>query len=291
MKSQPKKKIIKKYNRIKLLTIYKKTYIELTTFWRPITLVVLIFAALYSLLIIGLNFLPSLQDLQDQVSNYVGESAGNLVRAFTLVAISVTNNTQSDATSLLQFLVFIIASLALVFTLRKVQQLKKVKITEAYYQGNSNLIPVTLVTIMLIICLVPVGLGGVVLSTGLQYYASGIELFAVSAISGMLLLVSAYLLAIWWPAFYIASLPGTKPLAAMRAARNITKYQRFKILGIFSLTIVILFIIFFTILIPLAIVLPIIVPASAYILFFIYFAIIHAMLFTIYRSLIDEPRK
>lgn len=272
---------------LKLTKILRKSFTELFTFWRPISLVVGVYAVLYVVIILGLNILPSAQDLQDQVTGYIGESAGSFARSLVLITVSITNNSQSDATSLLQFLLFLIASLALIWTLRKLQLLKKISITEAYYSGTATLIPVTLVSIMLILCIIPVGLGGIILATASQS-GGGAEIIVASLFTGLCLFVTAYLFAVYWPAFYIASLPGTKPIFAMRKSAEITKKLRIKLLIKIILILISLFVIFFAVLIPIALLVPYIVPVSAFALLFFYFAFMHVFLYTTYRGLIDE---
>lgn len=287
-KNKPKQ--VKKTSKIKIVEIYKDTYTDIATFWRPLLLIMIAYAVLYIVFVLGFNLIPSSQDLQDQVSNYVGDSAGLVLNSATIATLSLFSSSNSDATVLIQYLLFIVVSLALIYAFRKMHKLQKIKINEAYYYGNANIVPVLLVTAMLSLCLLPVGIGGVVLAVALQYAVSGTELIIATLAVGVLVLISAYLVAIFWPAFYISSLPGTKPLYSMRTAAFLTKKRRFRLLGIFIVTTILLFIVFFAFMIPFAMVLPRLTPLMAYFMLGLFIVIAHTMLYTIYRKLINESK-
>ena len=264
--------------------LIKKTWFEGTTFWRPLTGLLIIYALLYFVLVMGLSFSSY---LQNPLSTSTGGLSKTLSTIFAVINTnSLTDGTQSDATVLIQFLLFLIASLAFIWTLRKLQALKKIKLRDAYYQGTSTLIPVILVSMVLILTVLPAIAGSAILATALQSGASGIETLIVSLISGLLLLLSLVLFVMLWPAFYIVSLPQTRPMQAIRAAAKVTKKHRFAILRKMIMLAILSFVLLFIILLPIALAVSVIVPEVAFVLLFIVFGFCHVYLYTLYRSLL-----
>ena len=200
--------------------LHKKSFFEYLTFWRSFVGILIVYAVLYFILVLGFSFSSNIQSS--------GANSSSLSRAFNAVfsvfSSSSSSNAQSSATVLLQFLLFVVASMAFVWALRKLQALKKIKIRDAYYQGTSALIPTILVIIVLMLTLLPAIGGSAVLSVALQTATTGAEISIVSLIAGLLLILSIYLFAMLWPSFYIVSLPATRPFGALKIGRQ--SYQK-----------------------------------------------------------------
>lgn len=261
--------------------LLKKSWLEAATFWQSLIGVTAVYAVLYFLFVMGLSFTSF---LQDQVSY-----ARNLPDAFNNVVSSLSGaygSGQSDATVLIQYLLFIIASLAIIWTLRKLQALKKVTIRDAYYQGNSGIIVVILVTIALVLCMLPAVLGSAIFGIALQPGGAGVEVIVSILIAGILLFISLFLFAMFWPAFYIASLPQTRPIQALKSAKALTKKRRLSILRKMVFLMLCLALLIFIILLPIALMVPAVTPYGAYVILFAAFAFMHIYLYQLYRSLL-----
>lgn len=262
--------------------LFKKTLVDLKTSWRPLSGVTAVYAALYFLFVMGLSFTSFIQ-------SQVTTDGSTLTNAFSNIFGSISGtygSSQSDATVLIQYVLFIIASLALIWTLRKLQASKKVTIRDAYYQGSAGIIPVILITVILALCLLPAVLGSTILGIALQATGSSLEIAISVVITGLLLFVSLYLFVMYWPAFYIASLPLTRPMQALRSAKLLTKKRRLSILRKLVILALSIVIIMFVVLLPCALILPAVTPYIAYITLFIVFAYMHIYLYQLYRSLL-----
>jgi hypothetical protein len=263
--------------------LFKKTWLELTTFWRPISGVLIVYGSLYYLLVMGLSFSTELPELTS------GDS--RLEQALNSVSTVFSNGSlmgynQSDSTGLFQLILFLIASMAIVWTLRKLQGLKKTKIRDAYYLGTATLIPTILVSIVTLLTLIPSALGSSILSVSLQASGNQTEVIIIGIIAGLLLFLSIYLLAMIWPAFYIVTLGQTRPIQAIRSATKITKGNRFSIIRKSIILMIVLILLTFGLIIPIAMISPTAVPFMALIIMLLNFAIAHTYLYNLYRSLI-----
>ncbi|HPD98735.1 MAG TPA: hypothetical protein PKV52_00550, partial [Candidatus Saccharibacteria bacterium] len=127
-----------------------------------------------------------------------------------------------------------------------------------------------------------------ILLYALPIVGSLLEATFVYTIGALLMALSLYWLLVWWPALYIAMLPGTTPIGAMRAAAMLTKGRRFKIFSRQFAILVVLGSLFFVVVFPLAIVWQRLVPLSVYVSIITLYGIGHIALFNLYRSLIDE---
>lgn len=276
----------KKTANVKLPSVWallKTTFLECKETWRSLIGVVIVYGVLYFVFVLGLSFSSVSNGASS--SSRISESVKSVFSVFNSTS-SMSGSNQSNATVLMQFLLFLIASMALIWTLRKLQNSKGIKIRDAYYQGTSGLLPTVLVTCALILTLLPAVAGSAVLSLGLQSGNSGAEVLVSSVISILLLLGSLYLFVMFWPAFYIASLPQTRPIQALKSAAKVTKKHRFNILANFIFLLIIGFGIMFVILLVLALTVSKIVPEGAFLLLLILFGFAHVYLYNLYRSLL-----
>ena len=287
MAKKTKKPIGKKTKVVKLPSAWsltQKAYKEAATFWRSLIGVLSVYAVLYFVLVMGFNLSLSWQQGLALSGSKISQAVSGVFSVFGSGALS--GGSQTDATTIIQFILFLIASLAFIWAIRRLQALKDVKIRDAYYLGNASLIPVMLVSFALLITLIPAAIGSGLLSASLQVSTTGTEIFIVSIIAGVLLLISLYFLSMFWSAFYIASLPETRPWQALRSAAQITKKRRFAILRKISFFAILNIIILFIVLFLVALAAASIVPFVVFLLLIILFALAHIYLYSLYRSLL-----
>lgn len=273
----------------KIWQIYKLSWVEITSFWKPLLGIIAVYAALNFIFIAGVALLPSSESLNTQLEEILGLEAGRFVSSITLVGLTVYDVT-SPSNTMLQMILFLVASMAFVWALRKLRGLKKFKIRQAYYEGSSNLIAMLLVVLMLLLTLIPASIATAAISFGLPIAGSGLEKMIIYVFGVTLISLSLYWLAVWWPSFYIIMLPGTMPIASMRAAAELTKYNRLKIMLRHVYIFITLFVIFMAIVIPVALIWQRIIPITVYVTIFGLFGVMHIMLFTLYRSLVDAKQ-
>lgn len=267
------------------------TWNDLTTFWRPIFGVTAVYGVLYFILVLGLSVSYSYSDVTASVAESLGENAGWLATQsaiiFSLFTGSSASN-QSDATVMVQFLLFIVATLAIIWTLRRLQSLKHIRFRDAYYSGNAQIVPFLLVSVILLLTLIPAIIGSTIFGVAFSAGAIGIELVIVSIVTGLTLFLSLYWLVAWLPALYIVSLPGGTPIKSIKASAGLTKKHRFWFLrNIAGLAILILFAMFAAML-PIVLAVPVIAIGAVFVVSFIAFACVQTFLYRLYRSLLDE---
>ena len=286
-----KLKITKKKNVADRLVIpgfwrhFYLTYNELVTFWRSFVGVVFVYGFVYIILVIGFVFL-SPTSIKDNLVD-LPEGLALIDKAYLSLYSSIDFFSGDQASQLIQFFLFVIASLAFIWTLRKVRQLKKVKIAEAYYSGTAQIVPLILTIVLLFIFLIPLSLGSSIAATGLNLASSVLETTLIIVISSLLAFVSLWLMARYWSAFYIISLPNMRPLESLSKSAKLTKGNRLKIsLQVLWFSLISL-IIFGLIIFLFGISLPLVTPYIFVFLMFVLFAWAHTFMFSIYRSLVD----
>lgn len=258
--------------------IFRKTWFELTVFWRPILGVLSVYAVLYFVIVMGMNISLNQVDSSVYELSRVNEALYQITSSLSTGGGSVS--------AIVQFLLFILASLAFIWTLRQLQAVKKISVLQAYYEGTATFVPALLVSACLSLTLLPLIAGSMLLTVSGEVSAVGVELIGVSLISLVLLLITIYLFAIFWPAFFIVSLPGTRPIQALKLSLKMTKTRRLALSRhvvalFFSMTMVYLLIVF-----PIALIVPALVGVISFILLFIFFGLGQIYFYNLYRSLI-----
>src|SRR5690606_28518012 len=118
-----------------------------------------------------------------------------------------------------QMLLLLIASLAIIWALRKTHGDVKVRARDAFYQGMYPLIPFILVLLVIGLQLLPLLLGSslysLVTTNGIAVHA--IEQTAWLLLFGGLSLLSLYMLSSSLFALYIVTLPNMTPMKALRS--------------------------------------------------------------------------
>lgn len=267
---------------ISFITIAKKTWLEISSFWRPLLGVTATYAALYFV------FVMSFQ-LNNNVKQLLSTTTGKLPQAFSVITDSMFNSysgAQSDATTLIQILLFVVATLALVWTLRRLQNLQKAGIRDAFYEGPARLVPVLIVSLILMLTFIPALFGSTILSYALSSGSGGLEIIVASIISLALIFASLLLFVMYWPAFYIVTLPQMYPLKSLKAAAKVTKKYRLSILRKFVMLGIVCILALFIVILPIALIAPIIVPYLLYFVIFGIFMVGQVFLFELYRSLV-----
>jgi hypothetical protein len=282
------KKMVKKP--ISFVELSKRVWLDVGAFWKLLLSVLAVYAVINFIFVASFSLLPSNEALQAEVETYLGASAGKIIDSMVIVGVSVLNFS-SPGNTFLQVLLFIFASTAFIWTLRKLRGLQKISIRQAYYEGPANIIPLLIVSTLLLLTLVPSAIASSILTIALPIIGSNLERTIVYIISAALVLLSVWLVAVWWPAFYISMLPGTKPIASLRAGAELTKRRRsrvaIKLVGVIAL----LVLVFVAFVIPVSLIWQRIVPVTVYAMLFLMFGLFHMYAFNLYRSLIDEPER
>lgn len=286
-KTEKKSKIISTVPKSAL--IFKAAWLDLSSFWRALVGITLVYAILYFVFVASFGLLPSSDVIQADIESVVGENAGRVLGSTALVGVSIFDVTAASNT-LLQLLLFLVASSSLIWAVRRQRGLKKIRVLQSYYEGPSNLIALIVTVLLIFLTLIPSAIASAILGFGLPIAGSGIEVAVLYAIALLFIIWTLYMLSVWWPAFYIAMLPGTRPIASMRAARKLTKHRRAKITGRVLIIIIALISTFVVVVFPVALIWQRIIPLTVYLTVMAIFCIGNILLFNLYRSIIDEPK-
>lgn len=292
MKKATKTKNISKNNKrsvISLENLIKVSWLDISSFWRALLAITAVYAIIYFIFVAGVPLFPTTESLTASIEESFGSTAGKLMDSLAIVGLSVSS-VSSASNGLLQIFLFLIASASVVWALRKQRGLNKISVKQAYYEGASNIVPMILVVVLLLLTMVPAAFASVGLNLALPVIGTTTEKVVIYSIATPLIVWSLYLLVKWWPALYVIMLPNTTPIASMRTASALTRKRRFKIF------IRILFIFFFIALfflsatILMALISSRLAPITVYVMTFASFLLGHVMLFNLYRSLVDEPK-
>ncbi len=261
---------------------------DVTIFWRSMIGVVAVYAVTYIVTVIGLNFvIPSLSSVGTTSPDTAIQNSGALDKSFSAISKSFSFVNGDQSSTLVQILLFLVASLAFVWTLRKIKQLKRVKISEAYYNGTAQIVALFLLCLWYLAYLIPIAIGTAIISIA-SYSSSLVESIVIFGLFGMLTWLTLWLYSIYWPAFYIITLPNMRPMKALHSAKKITKANRLNIsiqvVGYIMLVVIVGIIV----LLPIALILPPVTPYIFLVYVFVLFGYSHTFMFAIYRSLIGE---
>lgn len=256
----------------------------LSTFWKPISGIFLIYLSLNLLLASGLSVISSnISALREEVAGQ-GRLDQALMDFGSLAGGAGWSG--GETSSALQSILFIIASLAIIWALRQLLSGEKITVKQAYYQGMAPLIPYVLLTLVIIVQILPMTIGAALLgivSTG----AFGPVVTVIFTIAFLLLTTwTLYMLSCSVVALYIVTLPHMQPRQALRSAKNLVKNRRWAVMRR------LIFLPFLILAAMAAIFIPIllIVPPLAAPLFFaaatLAVFIVHTYLYNLYRRLL-----
>lgn len=280
----------KKTNKIKaklpnFWVLAARTWQELATFWKPLGGVVLVYGLLYFALVMGFSVAYTYQDIAGDIAETLGTANWFATNSLTVLNLFASSN-QSDAGAIVQFLLFVMASLAIIWTLRKLRTLKHIRMRDAYFDGTARIVPMTLVVVLLLVTFIPATVGSAIISV-LQA-GSTVEQIIGAVIAGGLFLLTFYWLCAWFPAIYVVSLPKGTPIVAIRSAAKLTKKRRFWMLRNLLLVAIVTLLIDFMVMLLFVWLLPAASVVAAYIVSFITFGVLQTFLFMMYRGLLDE---
>lgn len=248
-----------------------------------------VYGLLYLIFVQGLTALNGLDETkkaleQTLTGNFAGLAAGAALFAELLgksSALGATANTY-------QFLITIIASLALIWALRQVYANNSPRIRDGFYFGMYPLVPFLLVLIVVVLQLLPFAIGGTIFNmivnngiaaTGLEVALWGVGFFVLALVSLYLVTSSVF-------ALYIVSLPDMTPLPALRSARQLVRGRRWQVMR------KILFLPLALLVIAAAMMIPVLMFATAiagwvfYAYMVLALAVSHSYMYRLYRALI-----
>lgn len=143
----------------------------------------------------------------------------------------------------------IVMNLALVWTIIQLEEGRKLKLRQAYYEGTASFVRFLLMSVLLVLELIPVGIGLLLYSVGVVGAAPGTTSFEKGFISVLVLVIfapSVFLINRSLLAMMVVPSGNLGPMAAIKASWRRVKGRSFQvlrrflslILGVFVITII-----------------------------------------------------
>lgn len=263
-----------------------QVFVILKQFWRPLGGVLLVYLILNIVLVGSLGNLSSkVADIKNNLDNNTGSRLSSGLNGFgNLVAGG--NSTQTS--SVMQSILLVIASLAVIWSLRQLLAGEKIGIKQAYYHSMGPLVPFLLVILVIILQLLPLTLGSVVLALILSsVFTSGTALTIIfSLLLALLAAWSIYMISGSIFGIYIVTLPNMQPLQSLRSAKNLVRYRRWSIIRRLIFLPVFLLISIGLIVVPLILFASFLVTPVFYLLIMLAFLFAHTYLYSLYKGLL-----
>jgi hypothetical protein len=261
--------------------------------WQNRTLfggIVLVYGILNIALVRGLSNSNNLEALKTTLDSALHGFGGKVLTSLTsfgyLLATSGSGSLQNSTAY--QYILLLFCSLAFIWALRKTLAKQKVTVRDSFYQGMYPLVPFLFVFLILGVQLIPIAGGG-----GLYALAVSTHIAVVFWEKALLFLLFAGL-AIWSLrmvtatifAVYIVTLPNTKPVQAVRSAKELVYGRRLLIWRKILFLPVILLVLAAIIEIPLIFWLTPVAPWMFFLLSMMALPIAHSYLYNLYREML-----
>lgn len=253
--------------------------------------ILLIYAALYFVLVKGLATNFQLSTAREQIESSLGDDASSLAVGPALMAalITSTGSAVSESAGVYQALLLVIFSLVIIWALRQTMEARtKVRLGDAFYKGSAPLVQYILVMLAVFLQSIPALLGGTLYSIVSN---NGIAVNGLEKIIWFLLLlicmgISIYMISASLFATYIVTLPGVRPMKALSSARKLVRFRRFTVIRKVVFFPLIAALVMLGVFWPLVLFVPV-AAEVAYIAFTIFMLLLtHAYYYTLYRELL-----
>lgn len=264
-----------------------RAFVTLVRHWKVFLGITVVYGVL-SLIFVGLGNAGGLDDVRETLSQELSGGWGAIATGIgSFMYLIGASSAPSAAAGAYQFVLALIVSLALIWTLREVYAEHKVRIRDGFYRGMYPLVPFVLVLAVIGLQLIPFLIGAylfnMVRANGI---AAGQELVVWVGIFFILALISLYMLCSSLFALYIACLPDMTPLRALRSARNLVLGRRWVVIRKIIFLPIALMVLVGAVVVPLIFIAT---PAAVWGLFVLSLAAIaaaHSYMYALYRSLL-----
>jgi len=273
----------------KLPSIWRLFRTSVSTLWAHKKLfagVVVVYGLLNILFVTGINAGGSISGLKTSLQQVTDGSLNTGAALFAYMLGNTGSATGNGAGY--QVILAVLASLAVIWTLRQVYAKVTIKVRDAYYQSMRPLVPFLLVVAAIGLQLIPLLLGAILYSTAV---GGGVAVFLVEKIMwgvlfALLALLSLYMVSSSVFALYIVTLPDMTPMRALRSARDLVANRRWSVVRKIIIIPIIFLVLAAVIMIPVILFLTPIAPWMMFALFMIAIAIFHSYMYALYRALL-----
>lgn len=236
----------------------------------------------------GLNVYELKENLNDALVGRGGAVASSLT-VFS-VLLGSASATEGELASLYQSIILVLVSLAYIWALRQTQSEvnQKTTVREAFYNGAAPVIPFVFVLVTISLQLLPIALANFFYSyvIGGGFAATPIEQGLWWLIIIVLILFSFYMISSSIFALYIVTLPGTKPMQALKAARNLVRYRRWTVLRKVIILPIVLVLLMALVTLPSIFLIPRFADWIFFVATLLTLPVLHSYMYGLYRSLL-----
>lgn len=274
-----------------VFSITKEAYLLSMSRWRIFTGVLLIYAALYAILVSGvssgLDIAGISREVKAESQGLFGIAAASLTGLGVIVGSSA-NDASVQASSGYQLVLFIVGSLAIIWTLRQVQAGVRVGLRETYYKSMAPLVPFFCVLVIMAVQLLPLIIAnfifGIVVIGGIAVYL--IEKVLWMILVFLLIIWTFYMLANSFIALYIATLPDITPWQAITSAQKLVEHRRWTVLRKLLFLPLLVAFVYIVVMLPVITFIPTIAEYVFFGISMVSLLIAHAYIYTLYRKLL-----
>jgi len=256
-------------------------------YWKPLGGILLVYLLLYVIFVNNFGLVASnAKNIKTEInlSATGGEKINTALRGYSDL---VGGSHIAQVNTLMQNILLIITSLAIIWTLRQLIAGKKVDLKASFYQSTKPLIPFLLVVFVLFLELLPMTLGTLILGSIMVNFFSK-SAFVISIFTFLIVLFviwSIYMLINTIFALYIVTLPDIQPIQSIRLAKKLVKGRKLKVVANLLILVLLLLLISISVIVTLIIVCAALVPYAILLLSALVLLYAHTYLFNYYRNL------
>lgn len=265
------------------------------------------FVVLYvvmSILMVGAAQAGNIGSVNQVIDTANGSSGviGPVLRAAMTVGTSISgalNNNFSDVQYLYMSALYILSLLTIIWLVRQQLAGNTVVVRDGLYTASAPIASEYVLVGVGILQLIPAALATLVYmsATSLGILDGGIETAMFSVALFLVVTLTLYFMTTTLFAMFIASLPGTYPLHAYRAARRIVAGQRMRLLFRLLWLVIVILLGWFVVLVPVVIIVnsfvaggsSVVIPIAVQIMTGASFVYGTAYAYLLYRRMIDDP--
>lgn len=270
--------------------IGKKSLLLVKKNAKALAILLVIYALLNLVFVRGFTAPIDIAQVKETMSELFGASSptGFSLAAAIFGSMLGGTGTESATTPVYQSLLFIVASLALIWIFRQSSAGNKPTARGAFYNGMYPIVPFLLVGSVMMIQLIPAYFGGLVYgiirNNGLATTAAEQVIWLL--LFGALIVLSLYMICSSLFALYIVTLPDMRPMQALRSARQLVFSRRMSVIRKLLFMPLIAFIFLVLVVIPAIYFIPVIAPWLYFVLSLASVIFLHAYLYTLYKELL-----
>jgi hypothetical protein len=257
--------------------------------WKPLGGIVLVYLILNIIFASGIsNISATFDNIKTDLNTGGGHGLWHAAGGFGSLVGSAGASSSSTG-SALQSMLFVLESLVIIWALRHLLSGQAITVKQAYYRSMAPLIPFLLVIFVIIIQLMPITLGGVILTfVATSVLTSTAAATAFTTIAFILLAAwSIYMVSASIFGVYIVTLPDMQPRLALRSAKDLVRFRRWPVIRKVMFLPIFIVAVMGVIIVPLILFAQAIVPAVFYLLSMLAILFAHAYLYSLYRELLE----